>query len=142
MAKKVKTLLKLQIKAGAANPAPPVGPILGQQGLNIMDFCNKFNEKTKGMGSDMVIPVVITVYEDRTFDFITKTPPIATLIKKTLGLPKGSAVPNKNKVGRLTRPQLEEIAKTKLPDLNTKDVEAAIRMVKGTAKNMGVEYDD
>ncbi len=141
MAKKIKTVLKIQIKAGAANPAPPVGPILGQQGINIMDFCNKFNEKTKGMG-DLIIPAVITVYEDRSFDFITKTPPAATLIKKALGLQKGSGVPNKNKVGKLTRAQLEEIAKTKMPDLNTKDLEAAIKMIQGTARNMGVEYDE
>jgi|SRR5579872_6776924 len=141
MAKKIKTQIKIQIKAGAANPAPPVGPILGQQGINIMDFCNKFNEKTKGQG-DLVIPVVITVYEDKSFDFITKTPPVATLIKKALGIAKGSGVPNKNKVGKLTRPQMEDIAKTKMPDFNTKDLQAAVRMVKGTARNMGVEYED
>lgn len=140
MAKKIKSMVKLQIKAGNANPAPPVGPILGQQGVNIMDFCNKFNEKTKAMG-DLIIPVVLTVYEDRSFDFITKTPPVAVLIKKALGLSKGSSVPNKEKVGKLTQEQLEEIAKTKMPDLNTKDLDAAIQMVKGTARNMGVEYN-
>jgi large subunit ribosomal protein L11 len=141
MAKKIKTQLKIQIKAGAANPAPPVGPILGQQGINIMDFCNKFNEQTKALG-DLVIPVVITVYEDRSFDFILKTPPAATLIKKALGLSKGSGVPNKDKVGKLTRAQLEDIATTKMPDLNTNNLESAIKMIKGTARNMGVEYED
>lgn len=141
MAKKIKNQVKIQITAGKANPAPPVGPILGQQGINIMDFCNKFNEKTKAMG-DLVIPVVITVYEDRSFDFITKTPPTAVLIKKALGLTKGSAVPNKTKVGTLSRAQMEDIAKTKMPDLNTNDLEAAMRMVAGTARNMGVDVEN
>jgi len=140
MAKKIKTLLKIQVKAGAANPAPPIGPILGQQGINIMDFCNKFNDKTRNLG-DTVIPVVITVYEDRTFDFIMKTPPTPILIKKALGIAKGSNVPNKNKVGKLTRAQVEEIARTKLPDLNTTNIESAMKMVEGTARNMGVECE-
>lgn len=141
MAKKIKNVVKLQILAGKANPAPPVGPILGQQGVNIMDFCNKFNEKTKQLG-DTVIPVVLTIFEDRTFDFILKSPPAAILIKKALNQKKGSNTPNKVKIGTLTRLQLEEIAKIKMPDLNTTNLEAAISMIKGTAKNMGVDCED
>lgn len=141
MAKKIKTQIKIQIAAGKANPAPPVGPILGQQGLNIMDFCNKFNEKTKSLG-DTIIPVIITVYEDRTFDFITKTPPASILIKKALGIQKGSSIPNKNKVGKLTKKQLEEIALTKMPDLNTNNINAAMKIIAGTAKNMGIDIEE
>jgi large subunit ribosomal protein L11 len=141
MAKPIKTKLKLQINAGKANPAPPIGPALGQHGLNIMDFCNQFNEKTKTLG-DTVIPVLITVYEDRTFDFILKTPPASVLIKKALGINKGSDNSLKNTVGTLTREQIEEIAKTKMPDLNTDDLEMAVNIIKGTAKNMGVNVKE
>lgn len=137
--KQVKTMIKLQIPAGQANPAPPVGPALGQHGVNIMDFCKQFNAKTQKMEQGMTIPVVITVFDDRTFTFITKMPPIAALIKKAAGLAKGSGVPNKTKVAKLTQKQVEEIAKQKLPDLNTKDIKAAGMMVKGTARSMGVD---
>jgi len=140
--KKVKTLIKLQIPAGAANPAPPVGPALGQHGVNIMDFCKQFNEKTKSMEAGMTIPVVITVYEDRSFAFIMKMPPISALIKKSVGLAKASGVPNKDKVGKLTLKQVEEIARQKLPDLNTKKLASAKQMVIGTAKSMGVEIEE
>lgn len=140
MAKKVKTQVKLQIPAGKANPAPPVGTALGPHGLNLQDFCNQFNTKTKSMG-DMVIPAVVTVYEDRTFSFITKTPPASNLITKALGIPKGSGVPNKQKVGKLTKAQLKEIAETKMCDLNANDVDAAMRIIAGTARNMGVEVE-
>jgi large subunit ribosomal protein L11 len=139
MAKKVKTQIKLQIPAGAANPAPPVGPALGQHGVNIMDFCKQFNERTKTMEPGMTIPAVITVYEDRSFTFITKRPPVSALIKKAAGLAKASSVPNKNKVGQLTQAQVEEIAKHKMPDLNTKKLASAVRMVEGTARSMGIE---
>src|ERR1044071_1959584 len=131
--KKVKTVIKLQIPAGAANPAPPVGPALGQHGVNIMDFCKQFNERTKPMEAGMIIPAVITVYEDRSFTFITKMPPMSALIKKAAGLAKASSEPNKNKVGKLSRAQQEEIAKTKMPDLNANSLDAAVRMVRGTA---------
>jgi len=137
--KKIKTQIKLQIPAGGANPAPPVGPALGQHGVNIMDFCKQFNEKTKKLEQGVPIPVVITVYEDRSFTFITKMPPMSALIKKAAGLAKGSGEPNKNKVGKLTLKQVEEVAKQKLPDLNTKDIKQAMEMVKGTARSMGVE---
>ncbi len=140
--KKVKTQIKLQVPAGQANPAPPIGPALGQHGVNIMDFCRQFNEKTKSMEQGMPIPVVITVYEDRSFTFITKMPPMSALIRKACGIPKGSGEPNKNKVGKLTRKQAEEIAKQKMPDLNTTDINEAINMVIGTAKSMGVEIVD
>ena len=139
MAKKIKTSIKLQIPAGAANPAPPVGPALGQHGVNIMDFCKQFNERTKAMEQGMTIPAVITVYEDRSFTFITKMPPVSALIKKSAGLAKASAVPNRTKVGKLSRKQVEEIAMRKLPDLNTKDLNAACRMVEGTARSMGID---
>lgn len=139
-AKKIKTILKLQIEAGAATPAPPVGPALGQAGVNIMEFVQQYNAKTADKRGQ-VIPVVITVYEDRTFTFITKTPPTSSLITKALGIQKGSGEPNKKKVGKLTQAQLEEIAKVKLPDLNARDVEAAKKIVAGTAKNMGVEVE-
>ena len=139
MAKKIKTQIKLQIQAGAANPAPPVGPALGQHGVNIMDFCKQFNERTKTMEAGMLIPAVITVFEDRSFTFITKMPPISSLLKKAAGLATASGVPNRNKVGKITRKQVEEIAARKMPDLNTKDVGAASRMVEGTARSMGIE---
>lgn len=139
MAKKeIVAQIKLQIPAGKANPAPPVGPALGPHGVNIMEFCKQFNAKTQAMG-DTIIPVVITVYNDRSFTFITKTPPASELIKKAAGIIKGSSVPNKDKVGKITMAQVREIAKTKLPDLNTQSLEAAIEMIKGTAKSMGVE---
>ncbi|MGC8867324.1 MAG: 50S ribosomal protein L11 [Elusimicrobiales bacterium] len=140
--KKVKTQIKLQIPAGQANPAPPIGPALGQHGVNIMDFCKQFNEKTKNMEEGMPIPVVITVYEDRSFTFITKMPPVSALIRKACGIPKGSGEPNKNKVGRITKKQVEEIAKQKMSDLNTTDINQAVKMVMGTAKSMGVDVID
>lgn len=140
MAKKILALIKLQLDAGKATPAPPVGPALGQHGANIMEFCKAFNARTqKQMG--MVIPVVITVFGDRSFSFITKTPPVANLIMKEIGIDSGSAEPNKEKVGRLTRAQVKSIAETKMPDLNTTDVEAAMRIVEGTARSMGVNVE-
>ena len=138
MAKKIKTVIKLQIAAGAANPAPPVGPALAQAGLNIMDFCQKFNAATKALVG-FKIPVEITAYEDRTYDFILKQPPASELIKKALGIEKGSGEPQKTKVGKLTRAQLKEIAQKKMPDLNANDIEAAMKIIAGTARNMGVE---
>jgi large subunit ribosomal protein L11 len=138
MAKPIVGLIKLQIQAGKANPAPPVGPALGQHGVNIMDFCKKFNEKTKG-SEGMIIPVVITVFKDKTFTFITKTPPASDLIKKALKLESGSSEPNKNKVGVITQAQLEEIAKMKMADLNANTVEAAKKIIAGTARSMGVD---
>ena len=137
--KKVKTQIKLQIPAGNANPAPPVGPALGQQGVNIMDFCKQFNAKTASMEAGMTIPVVITVFEDRSFTFITKMPPVSALLKKAAGIAKASGEPNKNKVGKVTKQQVEEIAKQKMPDLNANDMEAAKLMVEGTARSMGIE---
>ena len=142
MAKKVKTQIKLQIPAGAANPAPPVGPALGQHGVNIMDFCKQFNERTKSNEPGMIIPAVITVFEDRSFSFITKMPPMSALLKKAAGLAKASGEPNRNKVGKITKAQALEVAKTKLPDLNTDDVEQALLMVRGTARSMGIEIGD
>ncbi len=139
MAKKVKTQIKLQIPAGAANPAPPVGPALGQHGVNIMDFCKQFNDRSRSMEAGMTIPVVITVYEDRSFSFITKMPPVASLLKRAAGLAKASGEPNRNKVGKITLKQAEEIATQKMPDLNTKDLKGALQMVKGTARSMGIE---
>ena len=138
MAKKIKTIIKLQCPAGKANPAPPVGPALGQHGLNIMDFVNRFNTETAKMG-DTVVPVEITVYEDRTFTFILKSPPAAELLKKAAGLEKGSGVPNREKVGKVTEAQIEEIAKIKLEDLTANDLETAKKIVKGTAESMGIE---
>jgi len=138
MAKKIKTKIKLQISGGQANPAPPVGPALGQHGLNIAAFCKEFNERTKDKMGD-IIPVEITVYEDRSFDFILKTPPAAELIKKAAGIKKGSGKPLLEKVGSITQKQLEEIAKTKMPDLNAHDIEAAKKIIAGTARQMGVE---
>lgn len=141
MAKVIDGYLKLQIEAGKANPAPPVGPALGQRGINIMQFCKDFNDKTKDKPG-MVIPVVITVYKDKSYDFILKTPPAADLIKKTLKLKSGSGEPNKNKVGKLTKAQVEEIAKIKMPDLNSASIESAMRVVEGTARSMGVEIKE
>lgn len=138
MAKKVLTTVKLQIPAGKANPAPPVGPALGQHGVNIMEFCKAFNARTQNQ-EGMIIPVVITIYSDKSFTFVTKTPPASVLLLKAAKAEKGSAVPNKIKVGTVTRKQIEEIAKTKLPDLNCVDLEAAIRIIEGTARNMGIE---
>lgn len=141
MAKKIKALIKLQIPGGQANPAPPVGPALGQHGLNIQEFCVKFNEATRENMGD-IIPVEITVYEDRTYTFILKTPPASELIKKIIKLSKGSGKPLTEKVGSITKAQLREIAEKKMPDLNTKDVEAAMRTLAGTARQMGVEVKD
>lgn len=141
MAKKIITQIKLQIKGGQANPAPPVGPALGQHGLNIADFCSKFNEATRDKMGD-VIPVVITVYADRTFDFITKTAPASELIKKIAKVGKGSGNPLKEKVGSLTTTQLKEIAETKMTDLNARDTEAAMKIIAGTARQMGIEIKD
>ncbi|HOK02718.1 MAG TPA: 50S ribosomal protein L11 [Spirochaetota bacterium] len=139
--KKITKIIKLQITGGQANPAPPVGPALGQAGVNIMDFCKNFNERTKDqMGT--IIPVVITVYEDKSYTFITKTPPASVLIKKYLKLDKGSSEPNKTKAGKITRKQLEEIAQIKMPDLNANDLNAAVNIVAGTARSMGVEVVD
>src|SRR5918912_1712774 len=139
MAKKVKTQIKLQFPAGAANPAPPVGPALGQHGVNIMDFCKAFNAQTQGPNAGQITPVEISVYEDRSFTFITKTPPAAVLIKEALNLQSGSGEPNRTKVGTLTRDQLRQNAETKMPDLNANDVDAAMHIVAGTARSMGVE---
>jgi large subunit ribosomal protein L11 len=138
MAKKITGYIKLQVPAGKANPAPPIGPALGQHGVNIMEFCKAFNAKTQA-DEGTITPVVITVYADRSFTFITKTPPVPVLIKKAAGITSGSAVPNKTKVGKLTKAQVEEIAKTKMPDLNAASLEAAMRTVEGTARSMGVD---
>jgi large subunit ribosomal protein L11 len=141
MAKEITAKIKLQVPAGKANPAPPVGPALGQHGVNIMEFCKQFNAKTQKLG-DTIIPVIISVYSDRSFTFITKTPPAAELLKKAAGIVKGSGVPNKDKVGKVTRAQIKEIAQTKLPDLNAASVESAMRMIEGSAKSMGLEITD
>jgi len=141
MAKEITAKIKLQVPAGKANPAPPVGPALGQHGVNIMEFCKAFNAKTQKMG-ETIIPVIISVYSDRSFTFITKTPPAAELLKKAAGIIKGSGVPNKDKVGKVTRAQIKEIAQTKLPDLNAASVESAMRMIEGSAKSMGLEVVD
>ncbi len=138
MAKKITGFIKLQIPAGQATPAPPVGPALGQQGVNIMEFCKTFNARTQGQ-QGLIIPVVITVYSDRSFTFVTKTPPAAVLLLRAAGLQKGSGVPKKGKVGKVTKKQVEEIAKTKMPDLNAASLEAAIKTVEGTARSMGIE---
>ena len=140
MAKKVLTLIKLQIPAGSANPAPPVGPALGQHGVNIMDFCKAFNAQTQ-QDSGTIIPVEITVFEDRSFTFITKTPPAAVLIKEKLGIPKGSGEPHATKVGKITVAQLREIAEVKMPDLNANDLDAATKIIAGTARSMGVDVE-
>ena len=141
MAKKVSKIVKLQVMAGKANPAPPVGPALGQAGVNIMGFCKEFNERTKAQAG-LTIPVVITVFEDRPFTFITKTPPAAVLLKKAAGLEKASGEPNKNKVAKLPRAKAQEIAESKMKDLNAGDIEAATRMIEGTARSMGIEIVD
>jgi large subunit ribosomal protein L11 len=141
MAKKVTAYIKLQVPAGAANPSPPVGPALGQHGVNIMEFCKAFNAKTQSMENGMPIPVVITVYADRSFSFITKTPPAAVLLRKAAGIPKGSGEPNTKKVGKVTRAQLEEIARTKEPDLTAADLDAAVRTIAGSARSMGLNVE-
>jgi len=141
MAKKVESYIKLQVPAGAANPSPPVGPALGQHGVNIMEFCKAFNAKTQELEKGMPIPVVITVYSDRSFTFETKTPPASILLKKAAGIKKGSGEPNTNKVGTVTREQLEEIAKAKEPDLTAASMDAAIRTIAGSARSMGLEVE-
>jgi large subunit ribosomal protein L11 len=141
VAKKIQQIIKLQIPAGRANPAPPVGPALGQHGVNIQDFCGKFNERTRELG-DTIVPVVITVYEDRSFTFITKTAPASELIKKAINLKSGSKVPHKEKVGVLSKAKLREIAEKKMPDLNANDVEGAMKIIAGTARSMGVTIGD
>ena len=141
MAKKVTALIKLQVPAGSANPSPPVGPALGQHGLNIMEFCKQFNAKTQTLEKGIPTPVIITVFSDKSFSFITKTPPASVLIKKALGLESGSSVANKTKVGKLTRKQIEEIAKIKMPDLNCYDMNAAVKIIAGSARQMGVDVE-
>ena len=141
MAKKITTYIKLQIAAGQANPSPPVGPALGQHGVNIMEFCKAFNAATDSMEKGLPTPVVITVYSDRSFTFVTKTPPAAVLLKKALGLKSGSGTPNTKKVGKVTRTQLEDIAKLKAPDLTAADLDAAVRTIAGSARSMGIEVE-
>jgi len=141
MAKKIEAYIKLQVAAGQANPSPPVGPALGQHGVNIMEFCKAFNAQTQSLEQGMPIPVVITVYNDRSFTFITKTPPASILLKKAAGIKSGSAVPNRDKVGKVNRQQLEEIATTKMPDLTAADMDAAVRTIAGSARAMGIETE-
>ena len=141
MAKKVNGYVKLQVPAGAANPSPPIGPALGQQGVNIMEFCKQFNAQTQKMEKGLPIPVIITVYSDRSFTFVMKTPPAAVLIRKAIGFEKGSGTPNTAKVGKISRKQLEEIAKLKTPDLTAADLEAAVRTIAGSARSMGVDVE-
>ena len=141
MAKKVNGYIKLQVPAGAANPSPPIGPALGQQGVNIMEFCKQFNAQTQKLEKGLPIPTVITVYSDRSFTFIMKTPPASVLIRKAIGIEKGSGTPNTAKVGKISRKQLEEIARTKLPDLTAADLEAAVRTMAGSARSMGVDVE-
>ena len=141
MAKKVQGYVKLQVPAGAANPSPPIGPALGQQGVNIMEFCKQFNAQTQKLEKGLPIPVVITVYADRSFTFIMKTPPASVLIRKAIGIDKGSGTPNTAKVGKISRAQLEEIAKTKQPDLTAADLDAAVRTIAGSARSMGVDVE-
>ena len=141
MAKKVTSYIKLQVPAGQANPSPPVGPALGQHGVNIMEFCKAFNAATQSVEAGLPIPVVITVYSDRSFTFITKTPPAAILLQKAAGIKKGSGIPNTEKVGKVNRVQLEEIATTKMPDLTAADMDAAVRTIAGTARSMGIEVE-
>jgi large subunit ribosomal protein L11 len=141
MAKKVQGYIKLQVPAGAANPSPPIGPALGQQGVNIMEFCKQFNAQTQKMEKGLPIPVIITVYTDRSFTFIMKTPPAAVLIRKAIGIEKGSGTPNTAKVGKISRKQLEEVAKMKQPDLTAADLEAAVRTIAGSARSMGVDVE-
>jgi large subunit ribosomal protein L11 len=142
MAKKVQAMVKLQLPAGKATPAPPVGTALGPHGVNIMDFCKQFNAKTAKEADGMIFPVLVTIYSDRTFTFILKTPPASVLLKRAAGIVKGSAEPNRNKVGKVSKKQVEEIAKTKMPDLNTTNLEAAMRSLMGTARNMGLEVTE
>ena len=141
MAKKIEAYIKLQVAAGQANPSPPVGPALGQHGVNIMEFCKAFNAKTQSVEQGLPIPVVITVYSDRSFTFVTKTPPASVLLRKAAGIPKGSSNPLTDKVGKVNREQLEEIAKTKEPDLTAADMDAAVRTIAGTARSMGIETE-
>ena len=141
MAKKIEAYIKLQVKAQEANPSPPVGPALGQHGVNIMEFCKAFNAQTQSVEKGLPIPVVITVYSDRSFTFVTKTPPASILLKKAAGISSGSAVPNRDKVGKVTRAQLEEIAKAKEPDLTAADLDAAVRTIAGSARSMGIEVE-
>jgi len=141
MAKKIEAYIKLQVPAGAANPSPPVGPALGQHGLNIMEFCKAFNAATQGMEQGMPVPVVITVYSDKSFTYIKKTPPASILLKKAAGLQKGSSTPHTDKVGKVTRAQLEEIANTKMADLNANDIDAAVKIIAGSARSMGIETE-
>jgi large subunit ribosomal protein L11 len=141
MAKKVQGYIKLQVPAGAANPSPPIGPALGQQGVNIMEFCKQFNAQTQKLEKGLPIPVVITVYSDRSFTFIMKTPPASVLIRKSIGIEKGSGTPNTAKVGKISRQQIEEIAKAKQPDLTAADLEAAVRTIAGSARSMGVDVE-
>jgi large subunit ribosomal protein L11 len=141
MAKKIEAYIKLQVAAQEANPSPPVGPALGQHGVNIMEFCKAFNAQTQNLEKGMPVPVVITVYNDRSFTFIMKTPPAAVLLKKAAGIPKGSGEPNTNKVGKVTRAQLEEIASVKMPDLTAADVDAAVRTIAGSARSMGLDVE-
>ena len=140
MAKRIKAIVKLQVKGGEANPAPPIGPSLAQHGINIGQFCQQFNDKTKDQ-KGTVIPAEITIYDDRSFTFILKTPPASVLLKKAAGIEKGSGIPNKNRVGKVTRAQVREIAEKKMPDLNAHDVDAAMRMIEGTARNMGITVE-
>ncbi|QKI88415.1 50S ribosomal protein L11 [Thiomicrorhabdus xiamenensis] len=142
MAKKVSGYIKLQVPAGNANPSPPVGPALGQHGVNIMEFCKAFNAQTQSMENGLPIPVIITVYGDKSFTFVTKTPPASILLKKAVGIKSGSAVPNMNKVGTVTRAQLEEIANTKMADLNANDLDAAVKIIAGSARSMGLNVED
>jgi large subunit ribosomal protein L11 len=141
MAKKVNGYVKLQVPAGSANPSPPIGPALGQQGVNIMEFCKQFNAQTQKMEKGLPIPVIITVYSDRSFTFVMKTPPAAVLIRKAIGIEKGSGTPNTAKVGKISRKQLEDIAKLKTPDLTAAGLEAAVRTISGTARSMGVDVE-
>lgn len=141
MAKKIEAYIKLQVPAGEANPSPPVGPALGQHGVNIMEFCKAFNAATQSMEKGLPIPVVITVYNDRSFTYITKTPPASVLLRKAVGIPKGSGTPNTDKVGKVTRAQLEEIATTKMVDLNANDMDAAVKIIAGSARSMGLDVE-
>jgi len=141
VAKKVEAYIKLQVPAGQAKPTPPVGPALGQHGVNIMEFCKTFNAQTQGMEPGLPIPCVITVYQDRSFTFVTKTPPASVLLRKIAGIEKGSDVPNAKKVGKVTRAQLEEVARQKMPDLNTDDIDGAVRIIAGSARSMGLESE-
>ena len=141
MAKKITAYVKLQVPAGSANPSPPIGPALGQHGLNIMEFCKQFNAQTQKVEKGLPLPVIITVFSDKSFTFILKTPPATVLIKKAIGIEKGSSIPNKDKVGKITRKQLEEIAKVKMPDLNCHDLDAAVKIIAGSARQMGVDVE-